>query len=106
MASLVCRVFLDPLVPLEILELLDLQAQVVLRDPLDQPDLLAKMELMDSPAPLDLLDLVDALENLVLLVLLVTPDLLVLPVHLALASTCLHLLAWVRLRRAPILSGT
>lgn len=37
------------------------------RDPLDQPDLLAKMELMDSPAPLDLLDLVDALENLVLL---------------------------------------
>lgn len=109
------------------------------RDPLDQPDLLAKMELMDSPAPLDLLDLVDALENLVLLyvtchennnlqpnesvcysisvrshfvllpssrVLLVIPDHLVLPGHLALASTCLLLLAWVRWRRAPILSGT
>lgn len=39
-------------------------------------------------------------------VLLVTPDLLALLVPLALASTCLPSLVWVRLRSPLILSGT
>lgn len=64
------------------------------------------MDQMDSLAPLDPLDLVDVLENLVPLVLLVTPDPLALLVLPALASTCLPLPVWARLRSPLIPSGT
>lgn len=105
-ASLVCRVSPDLQVKLEtrvLLDLLDLQDNV---DHLDPLALLEKTVQMVCLDPLDPLDPVVAVERPVLLVLLEPPDPLVLLVPRALASICLPSLVWVRLRKAPILSGT
>jgi len=99
-ASLDCRVFPDPRVPLVTPVLLDLLDLLELRDPLDHSDLQVKTEPTEHPDPSDLPDPAVALESLDLLVLPVTQDPQDPPDLLAPASTCLPSPACRSLRRA------